>query len=583
VPRAGRDSPDDATIRSDAHAHEETHGSVLVIADTAVSAFPLPQRGVMVIGRADDADVQLAHRSVSRHHARLHVGEIIAIEDLGSVNGTRIGGRDIAANAPARIAPGDVVEVGDVTLLVRPRQPAEPAVRRMSTEAQLREQIGRRCTARRALPFAVVRVATDPHAGGIGELILSQLRSGEMVTALGASEWAVLLADTAPTEAAAICERLRRSLSGRARLVRIAVACHPDDGATADELLTAAGAGLAAGAEPAGVVVADPRMRALLELVDRIATSPISVLLLGETGVGKEVFAERIHRRSDRAGKPMLRLNCAAFTESLLEAELFGHEKGAFTGATDAKPGLLETADGGTVFLDEIGDLPASLQAKLLRVLEDSQVRRVGGLSARTIDVRIIAATHRDLESESAGGGFRKDLYFRLNGVAIDIPPLRDRPDEIAPLARAFVERAATRARRAQAPVVSPAAMAALAAYAWPGNVRELRNTMERAVLLCADCEIQPRHLPDRIGAAPAPGAPADDDGGEAEFDEPSVTLRVRRDELERDVIEDALRRANGNQTRAARLLGVARSTLVKRLEKYNLPRPRKPDGDDDQ
>jgi transcriptional regulator with PAS, ATPase and Fis domain len=318
-------------------------------------------------------------------------------------------------------------------------------------------------------------------------------------------------------------------------------------------------------------------MRELFALVDRIAPSPLSVLLLGETGVGKEVFAERIHARSDRADRPLLRLNCAALSESLLEAELFGYERGAFTGAVQAKPGLLETADGGTVFLDEIGDLPLALQAKLLRVLEDSLVRRVGGLESTRIDVRVVAATHRRLDQEASAAGFRRDLFYRLNGVAIEIPPLRERREEIAPLVDAFVRRAAARIGRA-APACSPEAHRALETHAWPGNLRELRNVIERAALLCGD-RIEPEHLPETVLGRSAAPAPTGDDDASLEWDEPVPTLRMHREAHERDVVLDALDKSHGNQTRAAKLLGIARSTLVKRIEKYGLPRPRKDDG----
>ena len=222
-------------------------------------------------------------------------------------------------------------------------------------------------------------------------------------------------------------------------------------------------------------------MQRLYALLDVIAPSPLSVLVLGETGVGKEVFAEALHQRSQRRAKPLLKLNCAALPATIHEAELFGYEKGAFTGATAAKPGLFEAADGGTVMLDEIGDLPLVTQAKLLRVLETGEVLRLGSVKTTTVDVRFISATNVDLEARVEAGTFRADLFFRLDGISVVLPPLRDRKADIAPLARMFTARVATRMDRT-APQLSRDAIALLEQHAWPGNVRELRNVIERAL-----------------------------------------------------------------------------------------------------
>jgi two-component system response regulator AtoC len=334
------------------------------------------------------------------------------------------------------------------------------------------------------------------------------------------------------------------------------------------------------------IVVEDPAMIRLHALVDRVADGPINVLLLGETGVGKEVFAERVHSRSPRRDKPFVKINCAALTDTLIESELFGYEKGAFSGAAAAKPGLLETAEGGTLFLDEVGELSPLLQAKLLRVLEDRQVRRVGGVRSHAVDVRIVAATNRDLEAEIAAGRYRSDLYFRLNGFAITIPPLRERVREVAPLARRFARLAATQAGRPGA-TISDAAIALLEAYRWPGNIRELRNVIGRAVVLSSSGVITPEHLalertrpsspsvPTLVPTQPAPSA--------APIVAPAAppaplpdSLRDALHVVERQRILDALDRCAGNQTRAAALLGISRRAFVSKLEMYNLPRPRK-------
>jgi transcriptional regulator with PAS, ATPase and Fis domain len=331
----------------------------------------------------------------------------------------------------------------------------------------------------------------------------------------------------------------------------------------------------------------ETEMERIERIVERVAASDIGVLLLGETGVGKGVLAESIHRKSRRSGAPLLPVNCAALAESLLESELFGYERGAFTGAVAAKPGLFEAAHGGTLLLDEVGELPLSTQAKLLRVLDSGEVLRLGSRVPQMVDVRIIAATNRDLEALVRAGAFRRDLYFRLNVVAIALPPLRERRHEIEGLARRFVDEASARAGRPAA-VLTARALAALLQHDWPGNVRELRNVIERAVVVAGGAVLDEQHLELRrgsllpaaaesappstgaVGAAPAPSVPAPDGGD----------LKGGVRDYERERIAEALERAAGNQTRAAKLLGVSRRTLVRRLADYALPRPRKPDGE---
>lgn len=344
----------------------------------------------------------------------------------------------------------------------------------------------------------------------------------------------------------------------------------------------------------ASYVVRNEAMKRLYAMVERVAEGPISVLLLGETGVGKEVLAETIHRQSPRATRPFLRLNCGALSESLLESELFGHEKGSFTNAVRSKPGLFEIAEKGTVFLDEIGELPLAIQVKLLRVLEDRQVMRVGGLGPRPIDVRFISATNRDLTAEVQRGTFRQDLYFRINGIALSIPPLRERRDEIQPLATAFAASAAASIGRSP-PFISAQAMDALLRHDWPGNVRELRNAIERAVVL-SEGMIQPEDLvleghasgssPTAVSTISVRKAllerpPEPDEPGIAPVrdnvqTQPLRNLRQELGSLERQRMIDALEKCAGNQTAAAAMLGIPRRTFVAKLAAYNIPRPRK-------
>jgi DNA-binding NtrC family response regulator len=315
------------------------------------------------------------------------------------------------------------------------------------------------------------------------------------------------------------------------------------------------------------LVVGDPSMVALLGELTRVARGTISVLILGETGVGKERIAEELHRRSQRTG-PFVALNCAAINENLLESELFGHERGAFTGAQAAKDGLIEGAHGGTLFLDEVGELPLSVQVKLLRVLEERKVTRVGGRAPRAVDIRIVSATNRDLEQEIEQGGFRADLFYRLNGVTLTVPALRARLGDIAPLAARFVQEAGRALSRATVPGLSGDVLEALQRYAWPGNIRELRNVLERAVLLCDGPALTLEQLPPKLlASSPAPSH------GEGD---PRARLLREIEAMDRERVIDALARCAGNQTQAAELLGISRRTLVARLSQYALPRPRR-------
>ncbi|HET6582586.1 MAG TPA: sigma 54-interacting transcriptional regulator [Nannocystaceae bacterium] len=327
----------------------------------------------------------------------------------------------------------------------------------------------------------------------------------------------------------------------------------------------------------------DDPMERIYKLARRIASSQINVLLLGETGVGKEVMARTIHSFSARASKAFLGLNCSTLSETLFESELFGYEKGAFTGAQQNKPGLIETADGGTVFLDEVGEMPLSTQAKLLRVIEERQVMRVGSLRPREVDVRFIAATNQNLDKEIEQGNFREDLFYRLNGISLVIPPLRDRTTEIPALARTFIAEACKQAGFGAQPVLSREALDWMQRHAWPGNIRELRNAINRAVLLATGGFIQPEHMRTEAYAPRSgrgSGRPVSAEAPAAAPPPPVVPVAPSGhgdpDEEERQRILAALAACGGNQTRAAKLLGIARRTLTSKLGKLGLPRPRK-------
>ncbi len=309
-----------------------------------------------------------------------------------------------------------------------------------------------------------------------------------------------------------------------------------------------------------GLVTGDQQMLRLCRLVEKVAPSQVSVLILGESGVGKELIARALHDLSDRASGQFVAINCAAIPDQLLESELFGHEKGAFTGAVKTTKGKLEVANRGTVFLDEIGDMPASLQAKLLRVLQERVIERIGGREAIPIDIRVICATHRDLHEMIEDGEFREDLYFRVGEIAVKVPPLRERRDDIALLARHFLDRFAEK-ERARPKRLSDAATEALRAHDWRGNVRELENAVRRAALLAEGDVLEPEDF----ALAPARRETA------ATPDDKPVTIKEARAEAERKALAAAFAEAGDNMTAAAKLLGISRPTLYSLMKQHDL------------
>lgn len=314
------------------------------------------------------------------------------------------------------------------------------------------------------------------------------------------------------------------------------------------------------------IVAGSPRMQEVLAMVVRVAPTSSTVLIAGESGVGKDLIARAIHEHSRRASGPFIKINSSAIPENLLESELFGYEKGAFTGATTSKPGKFELADKGTLFLDEIGDVPPAIQVKLLRVLQEREFERLGGTRTIKVDVRLVAATNRDLRAALEQGTFREDLYYRLNVVPINIPPLREHKEDIPALVDHFIRRYAAESGK---PIhgIKPAALKALLDFHWPGNIRELQNIIERAIALSAGEVIEPSdiHLDTfTLRKGPAAAAAA---SPETHFIPDGMTL----DQFEDEIIREALRRANGNKSQAARLLGLSRNALRYRLSKIGV------------
>ena len=465
---------DPRDIQTEADASPEAL-RIVAFWEGGFGTFTLPSSGRVSIGRLNECEIRIDHPSVSRKHAELLIGPPLSLVDLGSFNGTRVGGIRVTPSEPTVIPPRTVIEVGSTFLVVEGGAPRRGAA------------------SRRTLP-------PPPSREGDAEL-----------------------------------------------------------------------------------VVLDERMKQLHRLLRTVAQGTISVVLLGETGVGKEVIARAIHRYSPRATRPFVSINCAAIPEALLESELFGHERGSFTGAVKDKIGLLEAASGGTLLLDEVGEMPLPAQAKLLRAIEMREILRVGGVKTRPVDVRFVSATNRDLEALIEARSFRGDLYFRLNGISVTVPPLRERGVELEGMARRFVTEFAGSLRGAGGsaqPSLSAGALAELRKQAWPGNVRELRNVIERAVLLSGGGVILPEHL--SLGA-PAAASSASLGAMAAPMSQPqpddprsSGTLTEDLHALERKRVLEALDQCAGNQTRAAERLGITRRALIHRLETYGVPRPRK-------
>jgi two-component system response regulator AtoC len=548
---------------------------LLVVDEGSSTIFPLPDPAVVTIGRSPDAELRLDHTSVSRRHARIFVdrGEI-KISDLDSHNGTRVNGQPLSGTRV--LATGDVVAVGEVILVVHgelARSLPHVIVDEATWRRRLSEEVERAVSFERS--FAVLAII-DASAAPIGDVLRS-------IDVVGRSDDALLalLPEADPSAARKLAEIVSTCARAANPSMRIGIALCPLDATDPDSLVMAAHA--AARHAPAGsvgtvadsverrplgdreIVLCHPAMIRVFDLLQRLAGSNLPVMIFGETGVGKENAAFTVHHYSSRKHQPFIALNCATLPEGLVESQLFGHDKGAFTGAASARPGVFEQASGGTLFLDELGELAPPVQAKLLRALEAQRITRVGESKEREIDVRIVGATNRDLDREVAEGRFRQDLYFRLGAARVHLPPLRDRPCEIPILFREFVAIAARDADRA-APVVSPLAIRRLLVHAWPGNVRELKNAAEYAVATLVDDRIEVEDLPPELAVSkPVVPAPSRD------RDEPIRRLADELEALERLRMTEALAKTGGVKTRAAALLGMPIRTFNAKFKQYGL------------
>jgi len=566
--------------------------SLLLYHRDGTKVIPLQKGTPVVVGRAWPADAVVRDIKLSRRHASFRLSDDgVEVEDLGSTNGTFRNGERIEGG---RLTAEDEVTLGSVTVslhvLTSHEEAAHSALGYDRFATRLEEEVTRSRTFSRPLSLLMIR-----SVGRVDEChvrhFLPHLRAGglrpvDLVGLYGPGRVLVALPETSLEAAATLAARLApvSPPAGVPRLV-VGLAAFPTTAATADELLAVARSAArqatteapVQGGEPAGeiegvprVVVADDRMRRLFETVGKVARSAAPVLVVGETGTGKELVARAIHEESgDRSGGPLRAVNCGAIPSTLIESTLFGHVRGAFTGAEQERAGIFEDAHGGTVFLDEIGELAQAAQAALLRVLETKRVTRVGSGEEIEVDVRVVAATHRDLEAMTEEGGFRQDLLYRLNTIVLDVPPLRERLDDVAPLAELFAAESA-RASELPHPTIDPAALERLRAFRWPGNVRELRNVIERAVVIADGPSITVEDLTEKVrGAAAGPARPTD--GPPPELAAAGVEFKERVKLYETELILDALRRTGGNQTQAAKLLRMPLRTMVHKIRSYGI------------
>jgi transcriptional regulator with GAF, ATPase, and Fis domain len=586
-----------------------------VVAAGTVLAFPIPRKELVTVGRGVGVDIRVPMPDMSRRQIILSWENGLTVTDLGSSNGTILRGKKLTPADPAPLTLRELFFVADAALMVQeglvtdgPKRHSTPE----AFEAALQEHLD--SYARTKSPFGIcsIDVASD---GAWIDLVTALLAKTDVIGILSETSVRVLLVDRTPEQLEVVADFLQRALMEFSASRRVILRVCPRDGTSRPSLYNPAYS------KPRGVEVKDTRrppaplvqsaaMLKIYALIDEVAHTTTSILLLGETGVGKDVVAKAIHSRSDRAAAPMVGLNCAALPESLLESELFGYERGAFTGAVSAKPGLIESAEGGTVFLDEVGEMPLPTQAKLLRVLEERKVLRVGGLKPKAVDFRLLSATNRNLRAEIASGRFRADLFYRINGLSISLPPLRQRADEIVPLAQHFATRAAQTLGR-PVPIFAAETLRCLERYEWPGNIRELRSVIERAVLLARAGSVLVEHLPEEIVEMPSqspatlpaemptatslPSLDSSEDDDEppeqlpsshhvrtavpppaAPGRAPATNLREELEVLEQERILATLKEFGGNQTRAAQALGMTRRALIIRLERYGVPRPRR-------
>ena len=589
-------------------------GPHLVVVE-AHSSYPraLPASGVLLIGRDSEADLKLSEPAASRRHAEILIeGGDVRVRDLGSMNGTGVNGERLTGERP--LFAGDTITIGATALILylpSAPGPARPLVEARGLRRQLADELERaRLFDRKVSVFTLVFDSPrDPEGRSIeadaplpdSEAVVLQvegkLRPVDRCGWLSPVVLSVVLPELGEDQGAALLAEVLQAVHTVAPQARAGLAVYPSTACEVDALLAASrsaarttGVRQTVGEADADtqlaigdrtVVLADPAMRTLMELIRRLAPTDLPVLIEGETGVGKENAAYALHAWSARKGGPFVAVNCAAFAESLIESELFGSEKGAFSGAVASRAGLIESAHGGTLFFDEIGELPLSLQPKLLRVLESKRALRVGGTKERELDVRVVAATNRNLAQEVAAGRFRQDLLYRLNAATVVLPPLRNRPREIAVLARTFLGQACQRLNLPPRSFSSDS-LRALATHVWPGNVRELKNVVDFLAATAEAATIEAPALRARLAtagppvapAAPAPAPPPPGSRATQSYTaNPGTPIGDQIKELERARMAEALEQTGWVQTRAAELIGMPLRTFQQKVKQYGLSR----------
>ena len=559
----------------------EARTSLLVYHRDGAEIIPLEPGAPIVIGRTAPAHAY-EDASLSGEHAAFELTpDGVSVTDLASTNGTYVNGARVDR---AVLRAGDEVAIGAlvVTLHARSGGRALGLDGHDRFAAQVAGEVRRAQFFRRPVSVVFVRAFDREPVRRFAHRVRGRLRVVDQAGLYSDGLLELLL----PEADAAQALELARALATDREVPRLAcgVASFPEAARSADELLAQALAavqrttataaislasaeapGVRALAAPGAPVATSPAMRQLLESAARLAKGSVPVLVLGETGAGKEVLARYLHEVGPRREEPFVAVNCGAIPPSLIESTLFGHEKGAFTGANAQHQGVFESAGAGMVFLDEIGELPAPAQAALLRVLETRRITRVGSTREVEAPARIVAATHRDLDAMAATGAFRSDLLYRLNALTLHIPALRDRRDDIAELVARFMT-AANAANEAAVRGIDPDALDALRAYAWPGNVRELRNAIDRAVVIARGDTITIEDLPAKVRACEAPPPAAARPAGALGDD-----FRTRLDRAERDILVAALREADWNQSECARQLRMPLRTLVYKIKAHGL------------
>jgi two-component system response regulator AtoC len=561
----------DTTLKGSGEALLHARTTIVLYHRDGATVAHMDKGRSLVVGRSAPSDLEIPDLGLSRQHARFTWDDHgIWVEDLESTNGTKKNGERITR---AQILPGDEVAVGPVMVSVHVVSSIDEELRGFDGHDRfvtaLADEITRARTFQRPLALLLVRGADgkEGHVSRWANRLRIALRPVDRVGIYGPGAVLVSLPEATPEAVRA----LMSELTGGEPPLTCGAVTFPADGGSVEELIAALRVAKRADRTTrdteatSPVIVKSSAMKQVMATVKRLTASTIGVLIVGETGTGKEVIARAIHEGGPRKKQPLRSINCAAIPGQLIESVLFGHEQGAYTGADKSARGIFEQAEGGTVLLDEIGELAPSAQAALLRVLETKKVTRVGGDKEIDVDVRVIAATHRDLEAMVDAGRFRQDLLYRLNTMTLRIPALRERVDEIRPLAERFLKDACRQAG-SDVRTIDAQALAALEGYSWPGNVRELRNAIERAVVLAEGKAIMTVDLTDRIrGGSRAQPAEA----------EPSTEMptdykeHLRRYEAE--LILRALHKHDGNQTEAAKTLKLPLRTLVHKIQTYGI------------